>query len=183
MSHALAAETLRTRLFPTHILRRATRLPFFPTPLPQELRRLPAIRCYCHCGLPEPRGTSHTSFPVHLPDLRIKVTVAFEDFPVFGRPVNLVRLRIGFLSVRPRFRHCFFAPGRHRLKLANRYEGGVGNQAPRGLPQRMYDVPVIPKKRLCRTLDCRHCLPAINTQAVTTLPYPAGYCRRRRPRA
>ena len=77
-------------------------------------------------GLPRPHGISHTSFIVYLPDLRIKVTVAFGNFAVYSQLVRLIRLHIRFLSVRPRFRYCFFSPERHRSKLASRY--GVRRQ-------------------------------------------------------
>ena len=72
-------------------------------------------------GLPRPHGISHTSFIVYLPNLRIKVTVAFRNLTVFSQLVRLVRLCIRFLFVRPRVRYCFFSPKRHRLKLASRY--------------------------------------------------------------
>ena len=74
-----------------------------------------------HGGLPRPRGISHTSFLVYLHGLRIKVTVAFRSFTVFGQLVRLMRLSTMFLFVRPRFRYCFFSPERHHSKLASRY--------------------------------------------------------------
>lgn len=77
-------------------------------------------------GLPRPHGISHTSFIVYLPDLRIKVTVAFRNFAVFCQLVRLIRLGIRFLSVRSRVRYCFFSPERHHSKLASRY--GVRRQ-------------------------------------------------------
>ena len=79
------------------------------------------IRCYYPIGLPRPHGISHTSFIVYLPNLRIKVTVAFGNFTAFGQLVRLIRLGIRFLFVRPRFRYCFFSPKGHPLKLASRY--------------------------------------------------------------
>ena len=84
------------------------------------------IRCFYPCGLPMPRGISHTSFLVYLPNLRIKVTVAFGNFTVFGQLVRLIRLNIRFLFVRPRFHYCFFSPERHHSKLASRF--GVRRQ-------------------------------------------------------
>ena len=72
-------------------------------------------------GLPRPHGISHTSFIVYLPNLRIKVTVAFWNFTVLGQLVRLIRLSIRFLFVRPRIRYCFFSPKGHPLKLASRY--------------------------------------------------------------
>ena len=72
-------------------------------------------------GLPRPRGISHTSFIVYLPNLRIKVTVAFWNFTAFCQLVRLIRLGIRFLFVRPRFRYCFFSPKGRPLKLASRY--------------------------------------------------------------
>ena len=72
-------------------------------------------------GLPRPHGISHTSFIVYLPNLRIKVTVAFWNFTALGQLVRLIRLSIRFLFVRPRFRYCFFSPKGHPLKLASRY--------------------------------------------------------------
>ena len=71
--------------------------------------------------LSRPHGINHTSFIVYLPNLRIKVTVAFGNFTVFRQLVRLIRLHIRFLFVRPRVRYCFFSPKRHRLKLASRY--------------------------------------------------------------
>ena len=71
--------------------------------------------------LSRPHGINHTSFIVYLPNLRIKVTVAFRNFTVFCQLVRLIRLHIRFLFVRPRVRYCFFSPKRHRLKLASRY--------------------------------------------------------------
>ena len=71
--------------------------------------------------LSRPHGINHTSFIVYLPNLRIKVTVAFGNFTVFCQLVRLIRLHIRFLFVRPRVRYCFFSPKRHRLKLASRY--------------------------------------------------------------
>lgn len=79
------------------------------------------IRCYYPCGLPRPRGVSHTSFLVYLHGLRNKVTVAFRSFTVFSQLVRLMRLSTMFLFVRPRFRYCFFSPERHHSKLASRY--------------------------------------------------------------
>ena len=79
------------------------------------------IRCYYPCGLPRPRGISHTSFLVYLHGLRNKVTVAFRSFTVFGQLVRLMRLSTMFLFVRPRIRYCFFSPERHHSKLASRY--------------------------------------------------------------
>ena len=72
-------------------------------------------------GLSRPHGINHTSFIVYLPNLRIKVTVAFGNFTVLCQLVRLIRLHIRFLFVRPRVRYCFFSPKRHRLKLASRY--------------------------------------------------------------
>lgn len=72
-------------------------------------------------GLSRPHGINHTSFIVYLPNLRIKVTVAFGNFTVFCQLVRLIRLHIRFLFVRPRVRYCFFSPKRHHLKLASRY--------------------------------------------------------------
>ena len=72
-------------------------------------------------GLPRPHGISHTSFIVYLPNLRIKVTVAFWNFTVLGQLVRLIRLSIRFLFVRPRIRYCFFSPKGRPLKLASRY--------------------------------------------------------------
>ena len=72
-------------------------------------------------GLPRPHGISHTSFIVYLPNLRIKVTVAFWNFTAFCQLVRLIRLGIRFLFVRPRFRYCFFSPKGRPLKLASRY--------------------------------------------------------------
>ena len=77
-------------------------------------------------GLPRACGISHTSFIVYLPNLRIKVTVAFRNFTVFCQLVRLIRLRIRFLFVRPRFRYCSFSPKRHHSKLASRF--GVHRQ-------------------------------------------------------
>ena len=74
-----------------------------------------------HEGLPRPHGINHTSFIVYLPNLRIKVTVAFGNFTVVCQLVRLIRLCIRFLFVRPRIRYCFFSPKRHHLKLASRY--------------------------------------------------------------
>jgi hypothetical protein len=71
--------------------------------------------------LSRPHGINHTSFIVYLPNLRIKVTVAFGNFTVLCQLVRLIRLHIRFLFVRPRVRYCFFSPKRHRLKLASRY--------------------------------------------------------------
>ena len=71
--------------------------------------------------LSRPHGINHTSFIVYLPNLRIKVTVAFGNFTVFCQLVRLIRLHLRFLFVRPRVRYCFFSPKRHRLKLASRY--------------------------------------------------------------
>ena len=71
--------------------------------------------------LSRPHGINHTSFIVYLPNLRIKVTVAFGNFTVVCQLVRLIRLHIRFLFVRPRVRYCFFSPKRHRLKLASRY--------------------------------------------------------------
>ena len=96
-------------------------------------------------GLPRPHGISHTSFIVYLPNLRIKVTVAFGNFTVLGQLVRLIRLSIRFLFVRPRIRYCFFSPKGHPLKLASPM-GFVGNYAPGGLSPQMYDMPVIQKK-------------------------------------
>ena len=90
------------------------------------LCRLLGIRCYYPCGLPRPRGISHTSFLGYPPNLRIKVTVAFGNFTVLGQLVRLIRLGIRFLFVRPRIRYCFFSPERHHSKLASRY--GVRRQ-------------------------------------------------------
>ena len=42
------------------------------------------ICCYYPRGLPRPHGISHTSFIVYLPNIRIKVTVAFRNFTAFG---------------------------------------------------------------------------------------------------
>ena len=72
-------------------------------------------------GLPRPHGINHTSFIVYLPNLRIKVTVAFGNFTVYSQLVRLIRLSIRFLFVRPRVRYCFFSPKCHHLKLASRY--------------------------------------------------------------
>ncbi|WP_211205464.1 hypothetical protein, partial [Porphyromonas somerae] len=72
-------------------------------------------------GLPRPHGISHTSFIVYLPNLRIKVTVAFWNFTACSQLVRLIRLSIRFLFVRPRIRYCFFSPKGHPLKLASRY--------------------------------------------------------------
>ena len=72
-------------------------------------------------GLSRPHGINHISFIVYLPNLRIKVTVAFWNFTVLCQLVRLIRLSIRFLFVRPRIRYCFFSPKRHRLKLASRY--------------------------------------------------------------
>ena len=72
-------------------------------------------------GLSRPHGINHTSFIVYLPNLRIKVTVAFGNFTVFCQLVRLIRLLIRFLFVRPRVRYCFFSHKRHHLKLASRY--------------------------------------------------------------
>ena len=72
-------------------------------------------------GLPRPHGINHTSFIVYLPNLRIKVTVAFGSFTVLSQLVRLIRLSIRFLFVRPRVRYCFFSPKCHHLKLASRY--------------------------------------------------------------
>lgn len=63
----------------------------------------------------------HTSFIVYLPNLRIKVTVAFRNFIAFGQLVRLIRFSIRFLFVRPRVRYCFFSPKGRPLKLASRY--------------------------------------------------------------
>ena len=71
-------------------------------------------------GLSRPHGISLISFIVYLPNLRIKVTVAFRNCTVFCLLVRLIRLSIRFLFVRPRIRYCFFSPKRHRLKLASR---------------------------------------------------------------
>ena len=71
-------------------------------------------------GLSRPHGISLISFIVYLPNLRIKVTVAFWNFTVLCLLVRLIRLSIRFLFVRPRIRYCFFSPKRHRLKLASR---------------------------------------------------------------
>lgn len=72
-------------------------------------------------GLSRPHGIRHTSFIVYLPNLRIKVTVAFGYFTVFSQLVHLIRLSIRFLFVRPRVRYCFFSPERHHSRLASRY--------------------------------------------------------------
>ena len=72
-------------------------------------------------GLPRLHGINHTSFIVYLPNLRIKVTVAFRNFTVYCQIVRLIRLSIRFLFVRPRVRYCFFSPKCHHLKLASRY--------------------------------------------------------------
>ena len=64
---------------------------------------------------------SLTSFIVYLPNLRIKVTIAFWIFTAFCLLVRLIRLSIRFLSVRPRVRYCFFSPKGRPLKLASRY--------------------------------------------------------------
>ena len=88
-------------------------------------------------GLPRPHGISHTSFIVYLPDLRIKVTVAFGNFAASGQLVRLIRLGIRFLSVR--------SVTTRNLQVAM---GFGGNYAPRGLSPQMYDMPVIPKKEL-----------------------------------
>ena len=79
------------------------------------------IRCYYPLGLPRPHGISHTSFIVYLPNLRVKVTVAFWIFAAACQLVRLIRLGIRFLFVRPRIRYCFFSPKGHPLKLASRY--------------------------------------------------------------
>ena len=87
-----------------------------------DLCWLLVIRCYYLLwGLTRPHGISQTSFIVYLPNLRIKVTVAFGNFVVYCQLVRLIRLSIRFLFVRPRIRYCFFSPKRHRLKLASRY--------------------------------------------------------------
>ena len=86
-----------------------------------DLCRLFVICCYYPWGLPRPQGISHTSFIVYLPNLRIKVTVAFWNFTVLGQLVRLIRLGIRFLFVRPRIRYCFFSPKGRPLKLASRY--------------------------------------------------------------
>ena len=91
-----------------------------------DLCWLLGIRCYYPKGLPRPHGISHTSFIVYLPNLRIKVTVAFGSFAVCSQLVRLICLCIRFLFVRPRVRYCFFSPERHRSKLASRY--GVRRQ-------------------------------------------------------
>ena len=102
------------------------------------------IRCYYPWGLPRPHGISHTSFIVYLPNLRIKVTVAFGNFTAFSQLVRLIHLSIRFLFVRPRFRYCFFSPKGRPLKLVSRY--GVRWQLhPGGLSPQMYNMPVILK--------------------------------------
>ena len=74
-----------------------------------------------HSSSVRPRGINHTSFPVHLPDLRMRITIAILDFTALSQLVHRVRLDIRFLSVRPRFRYRFFSPTSHDVKLANRY--------------------------------------------------------------
>ena len=91
-----------------------------------------------------PHGISPEPFPVYSPDLRIKVTVAFWDFDVFGHLIRLIRLTIRFLSVEPRFRYYFFSPTPHDVNLASRYR--VRWQLrPLGLSPKVRDMPVIPK--------------------------------------
>ena len=50
-------------------------------------------------------GAGLTGLFIYSPDLRIKVIVAFGNFDVYCHLVRLIRLRIGFLSVKPRFRY------------------------------------------------------------------------------
>ena len=101
--------------------------------------------------LSRPHGINHTSFIVYLPNLRIKVTVAFGNFTVFCQLVRLIRLHIRFLFVRPRVRYCFFSPKCHHLKLQVAI-GFVDNYAPSGLSPQMYDIPVIHKSVLVKIL-------------------------------
>ena len=69
------------------------------------------------------------------------------DFTVFGPLIRQRRLVIGFLFVGPRFRYGFFSPAPRGTKLASRYR--VRRQLrPLGLPPKLRDMPVIPKKRL-----------------------------------
>ena len=104
-------------------------------------------RCYYPWGLTRPRGISHTSFIVYLPNLRFKVTIAFGNFTAVGQLVRSIRLSIRFLFIRPRIRYCFFSPegAPWNLQVAM---GFVGNYAPGGLSPQMYDMPVIPINRL-----------------------------------
>ena len=64
------------------------------------------------------------------------------DFAADSQLVRLMCLGIGFLSVRPRLRYCFFSPAPHDANLANRYR--VRRQLrPLGLSPQTYDMPVI----------------------------------------
>ncbi|WP_411915839.1 hypothetical protein [Porphyromonas miyakawae] len=63
----------------------------------------------------------HTFFIVYLPNLRIKVRVAFWSFTAFGQLARLIRLSNRFLFVRPRICYCFFSHKGRSLKHASRY--------------------------------------------------------------
>jgi len=67
------------------------------------------------------------------------------DFTDFSQLIRLLRLDIDFLFVGPQFRYGFFSPAPHGAKLASRYR--VRWQLrPLGLPPKLRDMPVIPKK-------------------------------------
>ena len=71
-------------------------------------------------------GISHRSFLVYLPNLRIRVTVAFLDFVTLGPLIRRIRLNIGFLFVRLRFCYPFLSPTPHDVNLGSRF--GVRRQ-------------------------------------------------------
>ncbi|MDR1259432.1 MAG: hypothetical protein LBK65_09185 [Tannerellaceae bacterium] len=75
-------------------------------------------RCLMLC--PVPLSPLHPGRG-YSPNLRIRVTVTFGSFVVSCQLVRFIRLSIGFLFVKPRFRYCFFSPKRHRSKLAGQY--------------------------------------------------------------
>ena len=67
-------------------------------------------------------------------------------FTAFCQLVRLMRLSIGFLSVRPRFRYPFFSPIPHDMNLGSRYR--VRRQLrPLGLSPKLRNMPVIQKAR------------------------------------
>ena len=94
-----------------------------------------------------PHGISRQSFLVYLPDLRLRVTVAFLDFTAFSQLIRRKRLISGFCSS-----GYDFAIPSSRLHLAMQTLGValgfVGNYAPCGLSPQTDGMPVIQKNGL-----------------------------------
>lgn len=84
----------------------------------------------------------------------IKVTAPIGNFVAFCQLVRLMRHGIRFLLVKPQFRYRFLFPMHRHVKSASCY-GLRGDYAPSGLSSQMYNMPVIPKKRLTVTVYCR----------------------------